>query len=161
MTWKSPRLIFDIVLSLWKVLAQVTSEFSMQKKNQCMCMRKDAYRFHGHEHHFHKKFWQLLGQLHGLDNQSDGARSVGRTTPVMCWASVVWFCHVGMTFPYVSVKDRATVRTPWMLMAWMKLQVSSSTCTWYFFCKLKRLVHGNLSGADFEASKTNEFSHIF
>ena len=62
---------------------------------------EDAFGFHRRHHHSHKKFWQQLSPLHGIDNRSDGARGVGKATPAMCWSSVVRPHPVGMTVsPY-------------------------------------------------------------
>ena len=67
---------------LYSFAPETFSHKSLQcAKKNIMHVLKDSWSFHPYNHHFHKKFWQQLCTLHGLDNRSEGVWIVSRGTP--------------------------------------------------------------------------------
>ena len=104
---------------------------SLQCEKKSSTVHEDAWNFHRHYQHFHKKAWQRCGPLHGLVKRSEGIRSVGGATPARCCRSAnspgtVWLVAE-------SVQRAELLPQKWWCCCLWKLWASSITCTWFFF----------------------------
>ena len=120
-----------------------TSERFYHKLLQCtknqVYVLEDARSFHGHHHHFHLKLRQQFDPLDGLDNQSDGARRVGRAI-TRGWSSSA---NTPDTFWPVIESVRQTGPLPDLLMKIVIVPMEVSSFLKHVnvtFCTLKWLV---------------------